>query len=146
MKIKKILVLLLTAVCLCTGFSMSAYADTVSSIGSPAAPAYEVPGNTGAQLRVTGTTATCKSQAYGDDTIVSITVVQTLQKYRVFGIWTTHDGTSWTSIVNSNRIYVSKTKSGLSSGKYRLKSVFTLTDSAGKTEKITTYSSEVQVG
>lgn len=145
MKIKKILVLLLTAVCLCTGFSMSAYAETVSSIGSPAAPAYEVPGNTIAQLSVTGTTATCKSHAMGID-IVSITVVQTLQKYRVFGIWTTHDGTSWTSTVNSNRIYVSKTKSGLSSGKYRLKSEFTLTDSAGKTEKITTYSSEVQVG
>ncbi len=145
MKIKKILVLLLTAVCLCTGFSMSAYADTVSSIGSPAAPAYEIPTNTWGQLIVTGTTATCTSQAVGTD-IVSITVEQTLQKHRWLGIWTKYDGASWTSTVNSDHIYMSNTKSGLDSGKYRLKSVFKLTNSADKTETITTYSLEVEVG
>lgn len=146
MQFKKILALLLTIVYLCTAFSTSAYADTVSSISSTIAPAYEMAGNVKGYLSVAGTTATCISQTYGDETVVSITVEQTLQKHRWLGIWTKYDDASWTSTVNSNYIYMSNTKSGLESGKYRLKSVFKLTNSAGKTEEITTYSLEVEVG
>jgi len=40
---------------------------------------------------------------------------------------------------------LSNSKSGLESGKYRLKSVFTLTDKNGKSETITIYSDEKSV-
>ena len=48
--------------------------------------------------------------------------------------------------VNTNTIRLSNSKSSLTSGTYRLKSVFTLTNSIGKTENITIYSSEKRVG
>ncbi len=40
---------------------------------------------------------------------------------------------------------MSNTKTGLKSGKYRLKTIFTLTDKYGKTETITVYSDERSV-
>lgn len=62
-----------------------------------------------------------------------------------FWIWNSVDGASWTKTVNTNSISMSNSKSGLSSGTYRLKSVFTLTSSSGKTETITIYSTEKSI-
>lgn len=98
-------------------------------------------GQTGkSTLTISGTKATCTSTAYGDD-IVKITAVQTLEKYWGLWIWNTVDGSSITKTVNSKTITLSNTISGLSSGKYRVKTVFTFTDSSGKEEKVTVYSS-----
>ncbi|MGN0682816.1 MAG: hypothetical protein ACI4JY_03980, partial [Oscillospiraceae bacterium] len=88
----------------------------------------------------------CTSSSGGVD-VVKITVEQTLEKYSGwFWIWNSVDGASWTKTVNTNTICLSNTKSGLTSGKYRLKSVFTLTSSSGKTETVTIYSDERTVG
>ena len=74
---------------------------------------------------------------------MSISVEQTLEKYSGWlWIWNEVDGAKWLSSVNRNSITVYNSKSGLSSGTYRLKSIFTLTSSSGETETITVYSEE----
>lgn len=71
---------------------------------------------------------------------------QTLEKYSGwFWVWNNVDCAVWSKTVNSNSIRLVNTKSGLTSGKYRMKSVFTLTNKQGKTEKITVYSDERSV-
>ena len=78
--------------------------------------------------------------------MVKITAEQYLQKQGILWIWSTYDSAEWTKTVYSNVLTVSNTKTGLSSGKYRLKTVFTFTDKQGKTETITVYSDEKSVG
>ncbi|MBD5081685.1 MAG: hypothetical protein HDT44_07990 [Ruminococcaceae bacterium] len=103
-------------------------------------PMYDSANTTDARLIISGTTATCISTANGID-IVKITAVQTLEKYWGLWIWNTVDGSSITKTVNSKTITLTNTISGLSGGKYRVKTVFTFTDSSGKEEKVTVYSS-----
>ena len=112
--------------------------------GGTASPAYEVGVNPTSELAVSGTIARCSCAISGRN-CVKITAEQTLEKYWGLWIWTSVDGARWAKTVNSSTISMSNTKSGLSSGKYRLKTVFTLTDSSGKTETITVYSSEKTV-
>lgn len=143
---KKIMAILLTAICFCMSFSVSASAETSTSIlANDVAPAYEIAYNVTSSLSISGNTAYCTSKSDGINA-VSITVEQTLEKYSGwFAIWNAVDGASWTKTVNKKTISVSNTKGGLSSGTYRLKSVFTLTRSDGETETITIYSSEKTV-
>lgn len=103
--------------------------DTVS-------PAYEIGQRPTSELSISGATASCDSRINGIN-CVKITAEQTLEKYWGLWIWTSVDGTSWTKTVNSSTLTMSNTKSGLASGTYRLKTVFTLTDSSGKSETIT---------
>ncbi len=60
--------------------------------------------------------------------------------------YATTNNTTWTKTVHSNMLTMSNTKSGLSGGKYRLRTVFTLTDKYGESETITVYSDEKNVG
>lgn len=146
MKFKKILAIVLTAFCLFTTVGTVAYAETVSNPDYGVSPAYEYADSVSSRLYISEQTATCRSDADGCN-VVSITVEQTLEKYSGwFWIWNSVDGANWTKTVNLNSISMSNTKSGLSSGTYRLKSVFTLTSSSGKTETITVYSDEKKVG
>ena len=108
--------------------------------GNAASPAYEIGHDPTSVLTIYGTTATCLSKINGQS--VKITAEQTLEKYWGLWIWTSVDGANWTKTVNSSTLTMSNTKSGLASGTYRLKTVFTLTDSSGKSETITVYSSE----
>ena len=112
---------------------------------SVVAPLYEIADVTTSSLRINGTSAYCKSTV-DNSSAVKITAEQTLQKQGFLWTWGTYDGTEWTKTVYSNTLAMSNTKTGLSSGKYRLKTVFTLTDKDGKTEKITVYSDEKSVG
>lgn len=48
--------------------------------------------------------------------------------------------------IQASSIILVNAKSKLQNGKYRLKTVFTLTDKDGKTETITVYSDEKLVG
>ena len=142
MRFKRIFALALTVACLFTCFATTASAKSIStySIGDTASPLYNIAASVSSTLNFIGTTAECDSQASGLDT-VKITVVQTLQKYSGwFWIWDDVDGATWTRTVNRNTINLMNTKSGLSSGKYRLKSVFTFTNTSGKTETLTIYS------
>lgn len=143
---KRVMAMVLAAVCLCLSLSVSVSAETTDSIiVDEIAPAYEIASNPSSLLSISGQTACCKSKT-GTVNAVSITVEQTLEKYSgLLWIWNDVDGASWTKTVNQSTIAVSNTKSGLSSGKYRLKSVFTLTSSDGETETITIYSSEKTV-
>lgn len=144
---KQTIAAVLSVVCLFAGFGMTTCAETVSSrsfVGG-VSPLYEIAKRPYSTLGIDGTTAECKSQVDGDD-VVKITVVQTLEKYSGwFWIWNSVDGASWTKTANSNSVIFFNTKSGLASGKYRVKSVFTLTNKQGKTETVTVYSSEQSV-
>lgn len=109
------------------------------------APAYEIASDPKSIIKIIDNCAYCTSETRGADA-VSINVEQTLEKYSGwFWIWNSVDGAHWIKSINANTISVVNTKNGLSSGTYRLKSVFTLTNTKGKTETITIYSSEVKV-
>ena len=146
MVFKRVLAIVLVAMCLCLSSSLSVFAETThSNIDVGVSPAYEIAKNPTSNLSINGQTAFCTSTTDGVET-VSITVEQTLEKYSGwFWIWNDVDNTSWTRTVNESTISFSNTKSGLSSGKYRLKSVFTLTKSNGETETIEIYSVEKTV-
>lgn len=109
------------------------------------APLYDIATYTNSMMSISGSNATCRSTA-DSDSAVKITAVQTLQKQGFLWSWSKYDGAEWTKTVYSNTLAMSNTKTGLSSGKYRLKTVFTLTDKNGETEKITVYSDEKSVG
>lgn len=141
MHFKKIMSWVLSTICLCTIFSTSAFADNSYVIGG-VAPAYEYADKPASVLRINGQTAYCTSRTESINTI-SITVEQTLEKYSGwFWIWDDVDDASWSKTVNGSSISLSNTKSDLDSVTYRLKSVYTLTSSNGKTETIPIYSEE----
>lgn len=135
---------MLMCLLLCFSFSVTASAKTIST--NMAQPYYEMAFSAESKLSISGTTATCKSTLRGDPNVTKIVAVQTLEKQGFLWIWSTYDGTTWTKTVYSNTLTMSNTKTGLTSGKYRLKTVFTLTDKQGKTETITVYSDEKTVG
>ena len=80
---KRILASVLAAVCLCSCFSVTAYADTdintTYSLAGSISPLYDIANNALSSLNIVGTKAECKSQASGKNA-VKITVEQTLQK------------------------------------------------------------------
>jgi len=98
--------------------------------------------STKSYLTITSSTAECKSVCDGMAGVTQITVEHTLEKHWGLWIWNEVDGASWTKTVDTRAISLVNTKSGLDSGTYRLKSVFTLTNSSGKSETITIYSEE----
>lgn len=146
MVIKRISVIALLLMSMCMCFSVSASAVTTNAfVDSGIAPAYEIAYNPYSNLSISGQTAYCSSVSDSTNA-VKITVQQTLQKYSgLLWIWNDVDGASWSKTVNKSTISLSNTKSGLTSGKYRLKSVFILTKSNGETETITVYSEEKTV-
>lgn len=142
MQFKLLMGAALSAVLLCL-----APAKQVTAAAEPYSivlPLYDIGYGAYSNLCISGSTASCESHVTGDSA-VTITVEQYLQKQGILWIWSTYDGAEWTETVNANDISVSNTKSGLTRGKYRLKTVFTLTDRNGKTETIKVYSEEVTV-
>lgn len=129
---------------LCLSLPVRASASTIPIVAVQ--PYYEITINANSVLFINGTTADCQSSVKGYSDVTKITAVQTLQKQGFLWSWSKYDGTEWTKTVYTNTLAMSNTKTGLSSGKYRLKTVFTLTDKDGKTEKITVYSDEKTVG
>ncbi len=138
---KKILAAILSGVVLSTAMSVSAYADTTTlSLMDEVSPLYEYADELESLLSISSTRATFHSRARCSDDVVKISIEQTLQKY--WGLWIRNDvdGAVWTKTQSGCSICAVNTKTGLGSGKYRLKSVFTLTNSSGKTETVTVYS------
>ena len=147
MYLKRFLVSVISAVCLCASLGITVSAETASaySLVDIASPFYAVADQAYSDIEIVGNKAECVSRAYGDQ-IVKITVEQTLEKYSGwFWIWNNVDGASGTQTVNYNSISMSNSKSGLTSGTYRLKSVFTLKSSSGEPEVITIYSEEKSI-
>ena len=96
-------------------------------------------------LSISGSTATCTSSAVAT-TAQTITATQTLEKYSGwFWIWDEVSGATWDKTNNLTSLTMQNKKSGLSSGKYRLKTVFTVTSTSGQTETITVYSRDESV-
>lgn len=143
MQFKKCFALLLSAFMMlsCTGVSASAETATYA-LNEGIAPAYEYANTAESMLYISSASAECISRCTSSSDIVQITVEQTLQKFWGLWVWNDVDGASWISTEHGSSIYLISDKSGLSSGTYRLKSVFTLTSSSGKTETITIYSEE----
>lgn len=140
MQFKKILVSLGVLLCFCTSFSAVAYADMTTPFPDYGISVlYEIANYPESMLSITDGTAYCISSTTGTNT-VSITVTQTLQKQGFLWIWGTYDGAKRTKTVYTSSMSMSNTKTSLSSGKYRVKTVFKLTDKQGETETITTYS------
>ena len=135
---------LLMSLLMCFSLSLTASAQTVSV--SIVQPYYEKAYDATSKLTISGTTATCKSYVRGNSEVIKITAEQYLPKQGFLWIWSTYDDAEWTKTEYSNTLAMSNTKTGLSSGRYRLKTVFTLTDKNGKTETITVYSDEKSVG
>lgn len=142
MHFKKIISVLLAAVLCLTPVTQVA-AATVEPC-SIVSPLYEIAGDAESTLYVSGSTATCSS-SIDFSSAVKITAEQYLQKQGFLWIWTTYDGAEWTKTVSTPFIFMTNTKSDLTNGKYRLKTIFTLTNKNGKTEKITVYSYEESV-
>lgn len=91
-------------------------------------------------LSISGKTATCTSKATGySGTTTKIVISQTLQKKTSSNSWSEVD--SWSETYNSFVGTATNYSYNLSSGTYRLKSVFTVY-SGSKCETITKYSSE----
>lgn len=135
---------ILMCLLMCFSLSVTASAQTIPT--GIVQPYYEMANEPTSTLSISGTTAICESYIKGYSDVVKITAVQTLQKQGFLWSWSKYDGAEWTKTVYSNTLAMSNTKTGLSSGKYRLKTVFTLTDKNGETEKITVYSDEKSVG
>ncbi len=145
MQFKKILVSLGVLLCFCTSFSAVAYADMTTPFPDYGISVlYEIANTPKSTLSIDNGTAHCLSSTAGINT-ANIKVTQTLQKQGFLWIWTNVKGASWSKQVTGDTIRLSNTKSGLGSGKYRVKSVFTLTDRNGENETITIYSNEIKV-
>lgn len=140
---KKVISLVLTLL-LCFSFSVTISAKNV--FDHTAQPYYEKAREAASLLSISSTTVSCKSTLKGYPDVTEITAVQTLEKQGFFWNWSTYDDTEWTKTVYSNTLIMSNTKPGLENGKYRLKTVFTITDKQGKPETITVYSEEKSVG
>lgn len=135
---------MLAILLLCFLLPVKANASTVSF--AVAQPYYEKASSARSELFISGTTVTCESSVRGDSNVVKITATQYLQKQGFLWIWSTYDDTEWKKTVYTNTLAMSNTKKGLSSGKYRLKTIFTLTDKQGETETVTVYSDEKSAG
>lgn len=109
------------------------------------APLYETASDAISTLTISGKTAKCESKLIGHSDVKSCKVVQTLEKKWGLWIWNSVDGASWNGTISSISGKVTNSISGLPSGTYRLKSVFTVKTSNGKTETITVYSDESTV-
>lgn len=139
MRLKKIFAVLMVAVIIVV-FSVPCYANSENH-DREVSPMYKLAISLWSNISISGTTAICESYANGFSTKVSnIKVVQTLQKHWLLGVYSDVPGASWTRSVNSRSILISGAQTGLSSGTYRVKAVFTFTATDGTTETITIYS------
>lgn len=141
MRFKKILCALAAAV-LCLSLSVTAYADAgMNGNYSYIMPLFDDDIKPRVSLVISGDSATCTCSASGDPSVIeSISVVMTLQKSGLLGIYSDVKDAKWTKSVTGSSISLSGTKSGISSGTYRTKAVFTVTTNDGQSTTFTRYS------
>lgn len=127
---------LLCAVVLSTSFAVGNVASAAVILTD--SPAYSYTHECSSDLSISGTTATCYSSVTGYyNETTKIVIVQTLQKKNSSGNW--YDVCSWNSTIYNYRGSLTNTKSSLSSGTYRLKTVATVY-AGTENETITKYS------
>lgn len=113
------------------------------SISAFAANAKSSYGTTSCSLTISSTTATCSCKITGT-AIKSVTITQTLEKHWALGLFFGVSDAEWTTTKSGAASFTNK-KTGLEKGTYRVKSVFKVTGTDGKTETITEYSTEKEV-
>ena len=146
---KKIAVLMTLVLMLCvmplTAFAAEP-ASPYAAPNPPATPNWKYTWDIVSYLAYEGTTMTCVSVITAFDEVTSIKVEQTLQKQGLFWVWAKPDKDSeWTTIVYDFVADVYNYKTVTESGRYRLKTVVTVTNEDGKSEKITIYSEELEI-
>lgn len=95
------------------------------------------------KLSISGTTATCYSDASGYSGVTTKIVIEhTLQKKTLLFFWSDVD--SWSTTINKYAGSLTSTRGGLSSGTYQLKTVYTIY-SGSNSETIEIYSDEKKV-
>lgn len=143
MRLKNLLCALAAAL-LCLSLPITAYADagtTDSYYSDKVVPMFIDDLDSHAYITVSGSSATCECSAKGDPSVIaSISVVMTLQKSGLLGIYSDVKDAKWTKSVTGSSISLSGTKSGISSGTYRTKAVFTVTTKDGQSGIFTEYS------
>ncbi len=132
----------LVALCFAAVLSSSFIASSNVSavVVPPDRPAYSYTSDCSSSISISNSTATCKSYIRGYFNVTTkIEVEQTLQKKNSSGKWV--DVCSWNNTINYFQGTVTNYAYSLSSGTYRLKSVFTVY-SGNNHETITNDSSE----
>lgn len=86
-------------------------------------PYYTYAIDASSNLDISSSKATCKSSATGGFSVTKISATQYLQK-KDGTKWETVDNATWSDSVNGISFSMTNSKSGLSSGTYRLKTVF----------------------
>lgn len=135
---RKCLAVILAAV-VCFSFltlTVSAYGTSTLDISSA---------TKGSFLSISGTTATCVSEYTDAVSVKSVSVVQTLEKHAYFWTWDTIGDAATKTGSNVKNLSLTSTKTGLASGTYRVKSVFTVELSDGRTQSVDVYSAERKV-
>lgn len=129
---------LLCAIVISTSFAVGNAAS--AAVILPDSPAYSYTRECSSDLSISGTTATCESSVTGYyNKTTKIVITQTLQKKNSSGNW--DDICSWSGTIYSFQGSLINTKSSLSSGTYRLKTVATVYAGTSN-ETITKYSKE----
>ena len=143
MKVKLFLSVVLSAIMLCVIPLCQASAVEIG-INTISTPYNETETYSYSELQINNKIATCYSNVK-NSRAVKITAEQYLQKQGFLWIWSTYDNAEWKKTVSSNALSMSNTKSGLSKGLYRLKTIVKITYSSGKTETVTLYSNQKSV-
>ena len=95
------------------------------------------------KLSISNQKATCISTASGNSTVTKITAVQYLEK-KSGSKWYSVNDEPWSDSSSSNSLTFSNSKSSLSSGTYRLRTVFTVY-SGSDSETVEKISKEVTI-
>lgn len=120
---------------MCLACSISVFAET-RAVGSATRTS---------TLTISSATATCYSMYRDASASTSkVVITQSLQKQGLFWTWSTYAG-EWTKTTNGSSASLSNKIYNLESGTYRVKTVFTVTDTSGVTETITVYSGEKSI-
>ncbi len=141
MKMKRMLACILMASCLFAQSGIIVNADDNISEGNIES-VYEMRSTylskASSELTISGTSAECYSQATGTSSVTQIIGDMYLMKYSSSSGW--QDIDAWRLQQSGNYYSNTKTKTGLSSGSYRLRTEFEVKTSSGATETVTAYS------
>lgn len=147
MQIRKKLAFILTALMICSATSVPTSAKSISSAAvDEIALFYENARRVENSVSISARTAECTSIWTGMSNVKKVSIKHNLQKHKGLWIWNDVDGASWSETENGSSLCLISSISGLSSGTYRLKSVFVLTNADGKMETIEINSSEKTIG
>lgn len=132
---KRVLAFLLAAV-FAFSLVMSVSAETVAT--------YDIAGVKRSLISYTGGRAHCVSSITDTDNVIKhVKIDQSLEKFAFLWFWTVEDGPRSYNSGSGNATF--QNYKSVSTGTYRVKSVFTVTLKDGRSETVTVYSSELKV-